>query len=45
MVLKGKGCEGVDWVHLAQVRIKWQNFVDTVTNLRFPSNVENFLTI
>jgi hypothetical protein len=30
------GWEGVDWIHLAQVRDQWQPFVNTVMNLRFP---------
>jgi hypothetical protein len=28
------GCEGVDWMHLAQDRDKWQAPVSTVMNLR-----------
>ena len=30
------GCEGVDWVDLAQVRDKWQALVNAVMNLRVP---------
>jgi hypothetical protein len=26
----GKGCEGVDWIHLAQYRDKWRVLVNTV---------------
>jgi hypothetical protein len=27
-------CEGVDWIHLAQNRIQWQDNVNAVMNLR-----------
>jgi hypothetical protein len=26
------GCEGVDWMHMAQDREKWQALVNTVMN-------------
>jgi hypothetical protein len=29
-------CEGVDWIHVAQDRVQWQNLVNIVTNLRVP---------
>jgi hypothetical protein len=32
--LKEIGCEGVDWIHLAQVRDHWWAFINTVMNLR-----------
>jgi hypothetical protein len=38
------GCEGVDWVHLAEDRDQWQALVNTVMNLRVPGKAENFLT-
>jgi hypothetical protein len=28
--LKGTGCEGVDWIHLAQDRSQWRALVNTV---------------
>jgi hypothetical protein len=34
--------EGVNWIHLAQDRDKWQAVVNTVMNLRFPYNCEIF---
>jgi len=34
MNLKGIGCEVVDWIHLAQDRVKWRDVVKTVMNLR-----------
>jgi hypothetical protein len=30
------GWDGVDWIHLAQVRDQWQALVDTVMKLLFP---------
>jgi hypothetical protein len=27
-------CEDVDWLHLAQYRVKWRDVVNTVINLR-----------
>jgi hypothetical protein len=30
------GCEGVDWIHLAQDRDQWQAVVNTVMKLRVP---------
>jgi hypothetical protein len=37
MDLRETGWEGVDWIHLAQERDKWQALVNTVTNLRIPN--------
>jgi hypothetical protein len=28
------GCEGMDWFHLAQEIVQWQDFVNTVMNLQ-----------
>jgi hypothetical protein len=28
--------ECVDWIHLAEDRVQWQAFVDTLMNLLFP---------
>jgi len=33
MDLKGRGCEGMDWIHLAQDRVQWQAVVSIVMNL------------
>jgi hypothetical protein len=30
------GCEGGDWIQLAQVRVEWPRAVDTVINLKAP---------
>jgi hypothetical protein len=34
MDLREIGCEGVDWMPLAQDRDQWQSLVNTVMNLR-----------
>jgi hypothetical protein len=34
MDLRGIGREGVEWIHLAQVRDRWWSVVNTVMNLR-----------
>jgi hypothetical protein len=34
--LKDVGCEGVDWIHLAQNRVQWCAIVNTVMNLWVP---------
>jgi hypothetical protein len=34
MDLRGTGWEGVEWIHLAQVRDRWWVLVDAVMNLR-----------
>jgi hypothetical protein len=36
--------EGVDWMHLTQDRDQWRALLNTVTNLRVPLKVANFLT-
>jgi hypothetical protein len=38
------GWGSVDWVHLAQDRDQWRAIVNTVTCLRVPQKVRNFLT-
>jgi len=35
MDLRGTGCEGVDWINLAQDEDQWRALVNTVTDLRF----------
>jgi hypothetical protein len=36
MDLREIGWEGVDWMHLAQDRYKWQALVNPVMNLQVP---------
>jgi hypothetical protein len=36
MDLRGTGWEGVDWMHLTQVRDLWQTLVKAVMNLLVP---------
>jgi hypothetical protein len=36
MVLMGMGCESVEWIHLAQGRVQYLAFVNTVMNVRIP---------
>jgi hypothetical protein len=36
MYHKGKVWEGIDWIHLAQDRVQWRAFVNTVMNLQVP---------
>jgi len=38
------GCEGMDWIDVAQERDKWRALVNVVMNLRFPQNAGHFLT-
>ena len=37
------GCEGMDWIDLAQDRGRWRAFVNVVMNLLVAQNVGNFL--
>jgi hypothetical protein len=36
MVLKGIGCEDMNWIHLAQNKNQWSFLLNTVMNLRVP---------
>jgi hypothetical protein len=36
MYLEETGCEGADWIYLAQDMDQWQAFVNTVMSLRVP---------
>jgi len=39
------GRKDVNWIHMAQDTTQWWALSNTVTNLRIPKNVENFLAI
>jgi hypothetical protein len=43
MSVKEIQCKGIDWVSLAQERVKWQAVVHTVMNLQKPLKMEDFL--
>jgi hypothetical protein len=43
MDLQEVGCEGMDWIELAQDRDRWQALVNVVMNLQVPQNAGNFL--
>jgi hypothetical protein len=36
MVLREIGCDGIDWLELAQDRDQWRALVNKVMNLRLP---------
>jgi hypothetical protein len=44
MDLRAIGWEGVEWMYLAQDRVQWWDFVNTVMNLRVAEKAGNFLT-
>jgi hypothetical protein len=43
-ILKERGWEGMDWIHLFQYRNIWLVPANTVTKLQFPQNLGKFLT-
>jgi hypothetical protein len=44
MDLQEEGCEGMDWIDVAQDRDRWRALVTAVMNHRFPYKAGNFLT-
>jgi hypothetical protein len=44
MDLREIGIDGVNWIGLAQDRVQWRAFVNTVMNLRVPYESRIFLT-
>jgi hypothetical protein len=44
MDVKEIGRDGVDWLHLAQDRDQWRDFVNSLMNLRVSQKAENFST-
>jgi hypothetical protein len=40
--LKEIGIDEANWIRLAQDRVQWRAFVDTVMNLRVPYRKQNF---
>jgi hypothetical protein len=37
------GCEGMDWIELAQVRDRWRALVNAAMNLPFPIKCGEFV--
>jgi len=45
MDLQNVGCEGMDWIKVAQDKGKWRALVNAVMNLPIPYSAGNFLNI
>jgi hypothetical protein len=43
MDLREIGCDGIDWIDLAQDRDQWRALVNMVINLQVPQNAGKFL--
>jgi hypothetical protein len=43
MDLREIGIEGANWIRLAQNRVRWRDFVNTIMNLLVAKKAENFL--
>jgi hypothetical protein len=41
MDLREIGIDGANWIQLAQDRVRWRAFVDTVMNLRVPQKKQD----
>ena len=44
MDLQKVGYVGMDWIELAQDKVRWRAVVNAVMKLRVPPNAGNFLT-
>ena len=44
MDIQEVGCEGMDWIDVAQDRDRWLALVNTVMKFRVPQNSGKFLT-